>query len=136
MVLTCALYFWIGRSNRTPNESVPPRVIANTSAESSRPSAAAPESAPQPAIRASGGLIAAEPVAEKTSGIAEDPAELWKRVQRGSTDAEIELAKLYLDGTRVAQNCEQAHLLLLAAAKKQTGKAGNLLTGAYSRRCQ
>jgi TPR repeat protein len=68
--------------------------------------------------------------------MAEDPAELWKRVQRGSTDAEIELARLYLDGTRVAQNCEQAHLLLLAAAKKHSGKAGDLLTGVYSQRCQ
>jgi len=67
--------------------------------------------------------------------IRDDPAELWRRVQTGNADAEVQLARLYLDGRGVAQNCEQAHLLLMAASKKRSGAASNLLSGDYLRRC-
>jgi hypothetical protein len=77
-----------------------------------------------------------EPHAVTIVEVQENPAELWRRVQSGSTAAEVELAKLYLDGKGVAQNCEQARLLLLAASKKQSGVASNLLSGDYFRRCQ
>jgi hypothetical protein len=36
--------------------------------------------------------------------IRDDPAELWKRVQMGSANAEVELARLYLNGRGVTQN--------------------------------
>ncbi len=65
----------------------------------------------------------------------DNAAELWKRVRRGDTGAEVSLAKLYLQGTRVSQNCEQAHLLLLAAAKKRHPEADRLLTNDYAQRC-
>jgi len=65
-----------------------------------------------------------------------DPAELWKDVRGGSARAEVTLARLYLDGNTVPQSCEQTHMLLLAASKKGSKAADNLLTGAYVQRCQ
>jgi hypothetical protein len=66
----------------------------------------------------------------------QDPAELWKDVRGGSARAEVTLARLYLDGNRVPQSCEQTHMLLLAASKKGSKAADSLLTGAYVQRCQ
>jgi hypothetical protein len=74
--------------------------------------------------------------ARSETKVQDGPAELWKKVQSGSENAEVELAKLYLDGRGVAQNCEQAHLLLLAASKKRSNAASNLLSGDYVRRCE
>ena len=65
-----------------------------------------------------------------------DPAELWRQVGLEKTPAEVSLAKLYLNGTLVPQSCEQARLLLLAASKKGSKDAEDLLTDDYSRRCQ
>jgi hypothetical protein len=66
----------------------------------------------------------------------QNPAELWKDVKGGSARAEVTLARLYLDGNVVPQSCEQTHMLLLAASKKGSKAADNLLTGAYVNRCQ
>jgi hypothetical protein len=73
---------------------------------------------------------------ESASGRSLDPAKLWQAVKRGSTHAEVTLAKLYLDGDVVEQSCEQAHLLLMVASKKGNGLAETLLTGAYAERCR
>jgi hypothetical protein len=64
-----------------------------------------------------------------------DPAELWKRVQKGNTDAEVVLAKLYLSGEGVPQSCDQAHLLLLAAANRRNRTANEILSRIYPLRC-
>jgi hypothetical protein len=60
---------------------------------------------------------------------------LWSRVRKGNTGAEVALAKLYLEGTVVEPSCEQAHLLLLAASRKQSKAADDLLAGAYAKQC-
>ena len=65
-----------------------------------------------------------------------DPAVLWNQVTNGSVNAEVVLAKLYLDGKGVEQSCEQAHQLLLAAAKKRSRAAIELLSGNYRKRCR
>jgi hypothetical protein len=65
----------------------------------------------------------------------ENPTELWSRVRKGNTGAEVALAKLYLEGTVVEPSCEQAHLLLLAASRKQSKAADDLLAGAYAKQC-
>jgi len=65
-----------------------------------------------------------------------DPSGLWKRVQEGSTSAEIRLATLYLDRSGVEQNCEQAHLLLVVASRHGSKVADDLLNGRYAERCQ
>jgi hypothetical protein len=72
---------------------------------------------------------------EQVQNPAMDPAELWKRVQEGSTTAEIQLAVLYLEGSVVEQSCEQAHLLLVAASRKGSKVASDLLSGKYAERC-
>ncbi len=42
---------------------------------------------------------------------------LWSAVGAGSSAAEVDLAQLYLKGDGVPRNCEQARILLRAAAK-------------------
>ena len=48
---------------------------------------------------------------------------LWAAVKDGNTQAEVELSDLYLSGEGVARNCEQARVLLLAAAAKGNAEA-------------
>ena len=64
-----------------------------------------------------------------------DPARLWQRVRQGSTTAEVALAKLYLEGDGLEQNCEQAHLLLVAASKRGSKAAADVLDSSYASRC-
>jgi hypothetical protein len=111
-------------STQTVNSSVVQNAVA-----SPRPTQQTPASAETASAQSA-------PSAMNMMEIQDDPAELWKRVQGGSAAAEVALAKLYLAGRGVAQNCEQAHLLLLAASKKHSGAAAsNLLSGDYLRRC-
>ncbi|MBZ5571265.1 MAG: hypothetical protein LAO09_05220 [Acidobacteriia bacterium] len=100
-----------------------------------------PDNTAKPVAPARRGLRSAAPAAgeivvEESVAPEDSPVELWKRVRHGDTDAEVALAKLYLDGTRVSQNCEQAHLLLLAASKKRHQEADRLLSGDYAQRCR
>jgi TPR repeat protein len=66
----------------------------------------------------------------------DDPAESWNAVKRGSVPAEVALANLYLKGEAVPQNCEQAHMLLLAASMKGSKLAYNFLNSSYAERCE
>ena len=65
-----------------------------------------------------------------------DPVELWKAVKRGSVNAEVALANLYLEGEAVPQNCEQAHMLLYAASMKGSKAADNFLKNSYAEQCE
>jgi hypothetical protein len=65
-----------------------------------------------------------------------DPVELWKAVKRGSVNAEVALANLYLEGEAVQRNCEQAQMLLSAAAMKGNRTADDLLKSSYAERCE
>lgn len=139
VVLACALYFWFGRSGKVTNESGPAAAIAPAPAspEPGPHSATAPDSkSAEAVIPATVHPITEASLLAKTSLIEKDPVELWKRVQRGSSEAEVALAKLYLEGTSVAQNCEQARLLLQAASKKGNSTASKVLSGVYSERCR
>jgi hypothetical protein len=66
----------------------------------------------------------------------DDPVELWRAVKRGSVSAEVALANLYLEGEIMPQNCEQAHILLLAASMKGSKAADNSLKSSYAERCE
>ena len=48
---------------------------------------------------------------------------LWSAVGAGSSAAEVDLARLYLKGEGVPRNCEQARILLRAAAKSGNREA-------------
>jgi hypothetical protein len=65
-----------------------------------------------------------------------DPVELWKAVKRGSVNAEVALANLYLEGEAIPQNCEQAHMLLYAASVKGSKAADDFLKNSYAERCE
>jgi len=53
---------------------------------------------------------------------------LWVAIGKGSSDAEVELAGLYLRGEGVVpKNCEQARILLMAAQKNHVPEAGERL---------
>ena len=48
---------------------------------------------------------------------------LWKAVRTGNSQASVALAKMYEDGEGVTQSCEQARILLSAAANKGNAQA-------------
>jgi type II secretory pathway predicted ATPase ExeA len=100
----------------SPENVIPPSIVKTSDTEAVKPAPAKtpPEQVQNPAV---------------------DPAELWKRVQEGSISAEIQLAVLYLEGSVVEQSCEQAHLLLVAASRKGSKVASDLLSGKYAERC-
>lgn len=58
-----------------------------------------------------------------------DPEKLWELVRKQDTNAEVMLARLYLEGTGVPQNCPQAQVLLIAASRKGNARATELLNG-------
>ena len=66
----------------------------------------------------------------------DDPTQLWSQVRHGNTGAEVALAKLYLEGTTLERSCEQAHVLLVAASRKQSKEADSVLAGSYAQQCQ
>jgi hypothetical protein len=52
-----------------------------------------------------------------------EASRLWSAVGAGSSAAEVDLARLYLKGEGVPRNCEQARILLRAAAKSGSREA-------------
>ena len=68
-------------------------------------------------------------VVRSRAGLAQptDPATLWEQVKEGRSDAEVELARIYLDGTGREQNCEQARVLLRDASRRGNTHAADLL---------
>lgn len=122
--------------------SAAPDIISPAPASAAAPPEVAPSLPPapetvavQPESPSQEPRVAVARPATVAPATTDDPTELWKRVRNGNTDAEVTLARFYLDGKGVTQNCEQAHLLLLAAAKKQSRTAGLLLSGVYPLRC-
>jgi hypothetical protein len=135
LVAACGLFFLRARSGNAPDIIAPAPAIAATPPGPVPPKATVSETV---AVRPQ--LVSQEPPVPAVPAVApvsttDDPAELWKRVGNGNTDAEVTLARFYLDGHRVTQNCEQAHLLLLAAAKKRNRAADQVLSNLYPQRC-
>jgi hypothetical protein len=135
LVVACGLFFWRARSGNPPDLIEPAPAIAATPPDPTPTSAAVPEKVAVPPQPARQSPTVSAPRAVPPVSTTDDPAELWKRVRKGNTEAEVTLAKLYLDGNRVTQNCEQARLLLLAAAKKQNRAADQALANLYPQRC-
>jgi len=135
-LLSASALFFLRSRNTPPNIIAPAPANAAASPEVAPPAPAAPAAAAvQPeSLKKEPAVVSTRPNTAPASAM-DDPAELWKQVRRGNADAEVTLAKFYLEGNKVPQNCEQAHLLLVAAAKKQSRAAGLLLTGLYPLRC-
>ncbi len=60
--------------------------------------------------------------------LSDDPSKLWAQVKEQNSDAEVELARLYLEGKAVPQNCAQAQVLLMAASRRGNSRADDLLS--------
>ncbi len=61
---------------------------------------------------------------------------LWVAVEKGNADAEVALAELYRQGKGVARNCDQARVLLSAAARKGSAEAQKHLEELVRGGCQ
>ncbi|MGC0777047.1 MAG: hypothetical protein WCD68_07550, partial [Candidatus Acidiferrum sp.] len=61
---------------------------------------------------------------------------LWVAVEKGNADAEVALAELYSQGKGVARNCDQARVLLSAAARKGSAEAQKHLEELVRGGCQ
>ena len=61
---------------------------------------------------------------------------LWVAVEKGNADAEVALAELYRDGEGVARNCDQARVLLTAAARKGSAEAHKRLEKLMQEGCR
>ena len=61
---------------------------------------------------------------------------LWKAVRKQNTTAAVLLSDLYVRGDGVPRSCDQARLLLLAAAKRGSPQAAQHLRQLESHGCQ
>lgn len=102
----------------------PPSGRVNDSSYSVRdnPAAVKPDNAFQDARRDSTGAAAGKDNLTVNDS-ADQVRSLWSAVSQGNTSAEVTLAKLYLIGGGVPKSCDQAKVLLQAAAKKGNGEA-------------
>jgi hypothetical protein len=95
-----------------------PSAVAGRSAVRSRPHIPSAPSGTAPAPGAGEPSQAADP---DDAGIV--TARLWIAVAEGNPQATVELAKMYEAGDGVVQNCDQAQVLLRAAAAKGNAQA-------------
>jgi hypothetical protein len=140
-VSTAMIFFaWFAheiREGKLPKESGPAAELTRT-LEQPKLESTGPRHIVHNPARGVQHLVAAKlGTAQATDSAKEDdPTELWNAVKRGSVPAEVALANLYLKGEAVPQNCEQAHMLLLAASMKGSKFADNFLKSSYAERCE
>ena len=110
-------------------------VVAN-----SAPGKASAPAAPSARGHGSEELSIAETYLNGTHGKAQDSAEaakwLWRSVAKENSSAALVLSDLYLRGGGVAKNCDQARLLLDAAARKRIAGAAERLRNLPAFGCQ
>ena len=130
-------FFYEARKGKLPKESGSAAQLTATSGQLKLENAGERQIVHNP-VRGVQHVVAAKLGAAQTTNAAkeDDPVELWKAVKRGSVSAEVALAKLYLEGEAVPQNCEQAHILLFAASMKGSKAADNFLKSSYAERCE
>ncbi len=135
VLLVCAVSYVKLRGRSIEKAPAITPAVGVTAPENHTQTVSAPNESHEPPLE-DASLSSAEPQEgsiAKTSK--DDPSELWSRVRHGNPEAEVALAKLYLKGTTLERNCEQAHLLLLAASRKQSKAADALLAGDYAQQC-
>jgi TPR repeat protein len=85
-------------------------------------------------------LATAQRYLSTTGGVQRNSAEaaqwLWKSVAKHNSEATLLLADLYLRGDGVSKNCDQARVLLDAAARKGISRAGERLRNLQAFGCQ
>ena len=97
-------------------------------------------SIPQTAESSSQDLATARSYLEGTNGHPRSSSEaagwLWRAVGKQNAEATLLLSDLYLKGDGVAKNCDQAHILLDAAARKGEKEAAERLRHLQAFGCQ
>jgi hypothetical protein len=121
----------------TPDASPAPQSTAPIS-QQIEPATPAPQSqaAPLPAVVQTQLASSRELVPGKPKRPPDDVASLWIAVENGDTGAEIALANRYVGGEGVDKNCEQARVLLQAAAKHGNEAATKRLAQLAAAGCQ
>jgi len=96
-----------------------------------RPQSIQPSAIPEPELAAGREIIPGKPKRPP-----EDVASLWIAVENGDTLAEVHLANRYISGDGVEKNCDQARVLLQAAAKHGDELAAKRLAQLSTNGCQ
>jgi hypothetical protein len=97
------------------------------------------DSLPKTAAPGEEDLALAQPYLRNKSGPAGNAVAvrlLWSAVEKGNVQAEITLANLYSHGDGVKKSCDQARVLLRAAAKKGSSEASQELAQIIRGGCQ
>jgi PilZ domain len=97
------------------------------------------DSLPKTAAPGEEDLALAQPYLNNKSGPAGNAVAvrlLWSAVEKGNVQAEITLANLYSRGDGVKKSCDQARVLLRAAAKKGSSEASQELAQIIREGCQ
>jgi hypothetical protein len=68
--------------------------------------------------------------------VAESPESLWQAVEKGSSEAEIKLADMYLEANGVEKSCSQAEVLLAAAQRHKSALAVQKLANLAGYGCE
>jgi PilZ domain len=97
----------------------------STTPATNKPSAQKPPSEPESEAGEQEYLQAQEMLksGDREGGFQEAVRLLWIAVEKGNSKAEVSLAELYRRGEGVARNCDQARILLTAAARKGNADA-------------
>lgn len=131
------------------NNAAPPKEVAKATPAASAPAKPAPRAeathtpakpvpskpTPQPSAEADASLNAGS--AELQRGIAAGANEvgrmwLWKATGKGNGEAPVILADMYAQGRGVPKDCDQAVVILKAAAKKANPRARSKLGSMYA----
>jgi len=133
---------------KTAEAPKPARAPSRPEPAPARPNPAAliakdqPKKSPPPQASAGGSqeLAVAEGYLNGTNGRQRDSAEaaqwLWKAVEKRNTTATLLLSDLYLKGNGVPKNCDQAHVLLNAAASRGVRDAAERLRNLKAYGCE
>lgn len=126
--------------SRSQQEATPQK--KQTAAHAASRIAPAPITSPSPARESNGAeeLATAENYLNGTQGVTRDRGEaarwLWKAVRKDNAAAALALSDLYLRGDGEPKDCEQARVLLDAAARKGARAAAERLRNLQAFGCQ
>jgi len=138
----------VAPATRAPSTSVPVKYEPNHEQSAALPvipaSAEPASSASGPQTQAAAGgaeeLAVAQGFLNGTGGHERNPAAavgwLWKAVAKQNTDATLLLSDIYLKGDGIPKNCDQARLLLDAAARKGIKDAAGRLRQLQDSDCE
>ncbi len=127
-------------TNSQRNEASDSQAAARIVPVAANPSAPAAPAQTAPAQSGAEEMAMAQKYLNGGRGVTRDSGEaaqwLWKAVAKGNPTATIALSDLYLRGDGVTKNCDQARLLLDAAAAKGQSAAAERLRNLQAFGCQ